>query len=55
MESVEEREDDRLQAATLNSTLSADEREGVFDGVGYKTLALEVIEGKGLLVPADGG
>jgi hypothetical protein len=29
----------------------------VFDGVGYKTLALEVVEEKGLLVPAapDGG
>ena len=26
----------------------------VFDGVGYKTLALEVVEEKGLLVPADG-
>jgi ATP-dependent DNA helicase RecQ len=27
----------------------------VFDGVGYKTLALEVVEEKGLLVPADDG
>ncbi len=52
MESVEEREDDRLQAATLNSTLSADEREGVFDGVGYKTLALEVVRERELLDPA---
>jgi ATP-dependent DNA helicase RecQ len=31
MESVEEREDDRLQAATLNSTLTAAEREQVFE------------------------